>query len=300
MTLVKCEVCGTPRERPLSQIQPRMYCGAKCMGIGRTKTDGINLTLFDAWSSSRAYLIGAMAADGCICSNGYFATFWSCDLEFAQIVQRLLGERAHIGRRYPKRAKLPTYCVSLSSKVMVARLVADGIHPKKSKTITFPYIPKAFFWDFIRGLFDGDGTVEQSGQLSITTGSEKLACSLVAEFKARGLSAGKRSPLSDGNWRIGLDKPSSVSAYTEMYHAGAIEWLERKRETMESRLSKLDTRLRAHRSKAYRGTWTDGDREIMRERYSREAIPEIARHLARTPVAIMLQARRMGLTPCRA
>ena len=42
---------------------------------------------------------------------------------------------------------------------MVKDLRKFGIKPKKSLSVEFPKIPNAFLRDFIRGVFDGDGSV---------------------------------------------------------------------------------------------------------------------------------------------
>jgi intein/homing endonuclease len=42
---------------------------------------------------------------------------------------------------------------------MAKRLEALGIIPRKSLVVKFPYVPLSFLPDFIRGVFDGDGSV---------------------------------------------------------------------------------------------------------------------------------------------
>ena len=42
---------------------------------------------------------------------------------------------------------------------MYADLTSLGGRKQKSKTIKFPYVPSKFLRDFIRGYFDGDGSV---------------------------------------------------------------------------------------------------------------------------------------------
>src|SRR5208282_2688008 len=113
-TEVACEICGKKMLRsPSRLVLPHIYCSMKCNGIGKVKSDGVNLQLFQSWSPARAYLIGLMASDGCIAGNLYFATFWTCDLELAKTFKRLVGERATIGKRWPQKATKVCYCVSV-------------------------------------------------------------------------------------------------------------------------------------------------------------------------------------------
>ena len=60
----------------------------------------------------------------------------------------------------------------------VAKLKAIGITENKSKTLTLPGVPDDFFFDFLRGYIDGDGTVlftKQGGLLvKVVTGSPNI------------------------------------------------------------------------------------------------------------------------------
>ena len=53
-----------------------------------------------------------------------------------------------------------------------------GGHPNKHATIKFPEVPKEFLFDFIRGFFDGDGSVwKKFGKrlrMSISSDSEEI------------------------------------------------------------------------------------------------------------------------------
>ena len=48
----------------------------------------------------------------------------------------------------------------IESKTLHNNLVKLGIMPNKSKILKCPEIPEKFYSDFIRGVFDGDGTVK--------------------------------------------------------------------------------------------------------------------------------------------
>ena len=47
----------------------------------------------------------------------------------------------------------------INSKMIFEDLLALGGSPNKSKSIRMPKVPKEFIGDFIRGLFDGDGSI---------------------------------------------------------------------------------------------------------------------------------------------
>lgn len=55
-----------------------------------------------------------------------------------------------------------TYKISINSKKIVSDLIKLGCTNNKSKTIEFPNIDESFYKDFIRGYFDGDGSISYS------------------------------------------------------------------------------------------------------------------------------------------
>ena len=72
---------------------------------------------------------------------------------------------------------------------MVLDLIELGLIPKKSLIMQFPEIPGEYFWDFIRGYFDGDGHVSirkrNSLFIAIYTGSKFFAQEVNEEFQQR-------------------------------------------------------------------------------------------------------------------
>jgi len=55
-----------------------------------------------------------------------------------------------------------TYKISINSKKIVSDLIKLGCVNKKSSIIEFPNINESFYKDFIRGYFDGDGSISYS------------------------------------------------------------------------------------------------------------------------------------------
>lgn len=51
------------------------------------------------------------------------------------------------------------YCFHFARKRLVDGLSKLGIGPNKSLTVKFPPVPEAYLADFVRGVFDGDGSV---------------------------------------------------------------------------------------------------------------------------------------------
>jgi len=115
----------------------------------------INECFFSNWSREMAYVLGLIATDGCISRSGTVALCIN-DRELLQKVKILMGS-AHNIKYYGHQDGL--YNFSFSRQKLVSDLNKLGVFPNKSLTIRFPDVPDAFLIDFIRGVFDGDGSV---------------------------------------------------------------------------------------------------------------------------------------------
>lgn len=111
------------------------------------------------WSPNFAYAMGLIVSDGCVSKDGRHISFVSVDEE--QIHNYLLAlnivvkyDVTHSGYKGGM-----AYRIQFSDVNFWKFLNSIGIHPAKSKTIGKLAIPKEFFFDFVRGVFDGDGCV---------------------------------------------------------------------------------------------------------------------------------------------
>ncbi|MCL5666412.1 MAG: hypothetical protein M1383_01420 [Patescibacteria group bacterium] len=111
------------------------------------------------WSSNLAYVVGLIATDGCLYNDGRHMAFVSKDLELVKIFKNCLGIKnkisiKHSGYDQNKAA----YWVQFGDIKFYSFLLSIGLTPAKSKTIAGLKIPNKYFFDFLRGSFDGDGT----------------------------------------------------------------------------------------------------------------------------------------------
>ncbi len=109
------------------------------------------------WSSDFAYAIGLFTADGCLQKNGRHLDFTSADRSQIETFKRCLGLCTKIGIKYSSNGD-PAFRVQFGDVLFHQYLQSIGLHPAKSKTITHVNVPERFFRDFLRGLFDGDGS----------------------------------------------------------------------------------------------------------------------------------------------
>ena len=112
------------------------------------------------WSSNFAYAIGLIVSDGCLSKDGRHIDLTSKDLEMIVNFQKALNTNYLIGRKSGGKTREKEYFMVQFSNVRFYNFLCSiGIMPAKSKTITEVDVPDKYFFDFLRGLFDGDGTI---------------------------------------------------------------------------------------------------------------------------------------------
>lgn len=109
----------------------------------------------DKWSSELSYAVGLIVADGCLCNDGLLIDFTSKDKD--QIINYLkcLNLNKKIGLK--RNNKSVCFRVQFKNKIFYNFLLSIGLTSKKSLTIKKILVPDAYFYDFLRGYFDGDG-----------------------------------------------------------------------------------------------------------------------------------------------
>lgn len=112
------------------------------------------------WSPELAYALGLLATDGNLSKDGRHINFTSKDLEQIKNFKKCLGLRNKVGRKSRAFGHEKKYFVVQFGDVLFYKwLMGLGLTPNKSKTIGKLHIPDKFFFDFLRGCFDGDGCI---------------------------------------------------------------------------------------------------------------------------------------------
>ncbi len=110
------------------------------------------------WSPNFAYAIGLLTTDGNLSPDGRHFDFTSIDLEQLENFKKCLGIKNKIGKKRAGYSKKSVTRIQFGDVNFYRFLMGLGLTPKKSKTVDALDIPKKFFFDFLRGHFDGDGT----------------------------------------------------------------------------------------------------------------------------------------------
>ena len=137
--------------------------------VGRTRGRYVRRTLNDRrirsprfrpprgdedWTTGLAYAVGLIATDGCLSSDRKTVVQVSKDLEILEAFRSGLGSRAPI--RHNSRA-LRVQVVDVG---LYDWLESVGLTPRKSLTLGPLQVPDHLFFDFVRGLLDGDGSIK--------------------------------------------------------------------------------------------------------------------------------------------
>jgi len=112
------------------------------------------------WSPKFAYAIGLLTTDGNLYKDGRHFDFTSTDIQLVKSFKKcmnLTGVKIGVKcsgstqKRYPR--------IQFSNVKLYRELLKIGLTPNKSKIINKLKIPNKYFFDFLRGCFDGDGTI---------------------------------------------------------------------------------------------------------------------------------------------
>lgn len=111
------------------------------------------------WSNNFAYAIGLITTDGSLSQDGRHIVFTSKDLELINNLQECLGIKYIVKKKGSgsNPNKIYNY-IQIGDVSFYDFLLEIGLMPNKSKKLKNLFIPKRYFYDFLRGHFDGDGS----------------------------------------------------------------------------------------------------------------------------------------------
>lgn len=110
------------------------------------------------WSPNFAYAIGLLTTDGCLSGDGRHIELTSKDKEQLKNFMKCLGIKNKIGFKASGYSGKKTTRLQFGDVNFYKFLLNIGLMPNKSKILAELDIPEKYFFDFLRGHFDGDGT----------------------------------------------------------------------------------------------------------------------------------------------
>lgn len=208
-----------------------------------------------SWSPEFAYIIGLLATDGNLSPDRRHINFTSKDYELVQLVANSLGLSNKIGRKGNGHSNGKKYYMIQFGDVVFYRFLNKiGLSPNKSKTISSLKVPKKYFFDFVRGHFDGDGTFysywdprwKSSFMFYIELISASREHIIWLQKKITSLSGIKGRLTKSKNtsvYRIKYAKAESLNLLTKMYYNKQVICLSRKRLKAEKALAVVGNKL---------------------------------------------------------
>jgi len=143
----------------------------------------VNDDYFSRWSRNMAYILGFWWADGCICIKGHHYYFEiDQHIKDKYILDQILSEMGS-DRKVYEHGHRNTCMLKITSRKIVSDIVRLGGKERKSLDIKFPRVPKKYLPDFVRGLWDGDGSItyhkhDKSYRSSFVSGSKDMIYAL--------------------------------------------------------------------------------------------------------------------------
>lgn len=211
------------------------------------------------WSSAFAYAIGLIASDGNLHSDGRHLSFKSAEEELIQN----FGVALNVSNKVTKSArggeKVKKYFNLFFGDIVFYKFLNSiGLTEAKSKTIKAVEVPELYFADFLRGLFDGDGTFYTSWdkrwpssfvfQVAFASASfyfiEWLKFKLVHLYGVKGVIC-----KGDGVFNLRYMKGDTKKLNAVMYYRKNLLYLIRKYNKMQDAFQKDDVLKAIHAKK---------------------------------------------------
>ena len=188
----------------------------------------INSNFFDKWSHDMSYVLGFWWADGCMFDSLFSISQKKEDGYILQDIAQVMGYKG------PIRVIRDKYCIlDINSRQITNAIFNMGGEEKKSLKCKLPYIPSKYFCDFVRGVFDGDGSISVydygAVDVSITSGSNEFVYALCNALidHIKGIDC-KVSSLKGKYYRIRISKKNAILFGDYIYSSPSSLYLKRK------------------------------------------------------------------------
>lgn len=207
----------------------------------------VNNNYFSEQNNRMAYIMGFLAADGNVSKNGnrIQSQLSLKDKEHLEMIQSEIGGCEVYEYESNGYKSCGWHCCSSQIK---KDLAVYGIIPHKTGTLSIPKILDKQYWkDFIRGYFDGDGTICKDGtgfRVTITSANKEILEDINSYFEENGI---KPSNLykDHNNICIRFRSQASIDIYNLLYYNNCLCLKRKKEKYIELMKEKYNsTRLR--------------------------------------------------------
>ena len=125
------------------------------------------------WSRNLAYVVGLLATDGCLSKDKRHIDFTSNDRDLINTFKDCLRLDNKVCLKKCGDANRVCSRIQFGDVRLYRFLLSIGLMPNKTKILGKLNIPDKYFFDFLRGILDGDGYI-QVYQDSVYPNSQRL------------------------------------------------------------------------------------------------------------------------------
>jgi len=133
------------------------------MGVRFKKS--VNQKFFKNWTLKMSYILGYIIADGCITiskdrkNNPFTLNITSAEKKHLERIKKELNSEHKISKKSTGKLGKVGYQLQIRNLILTKDLMGLGVFPRKTQNLNFIEIPRPYFSAFVRGFFDGDGSV---------------------------------------------------------------------------------------------------------------------------------------------
>ena len=192
-------------------------------------------------TDEKAYWLGFIAADGTVVRSAFSVSLAIKDIDHLYRLKKAM-KADHPVRTYSypeRRQEFARFLIS--SKPLVASLGRLGITQNKTFTLCMPPIPRKWIGAFVRGYFDGDGSIYSNKKSENYTrayvrinGTKILLDVFAEEFSLRGIKCRVRPEKRSKIYLLTVDATVSVMRLRDWIYTDAAVFLPRKKERFEA------------------------------------------------------------------
>ena len=195
-----------------------------------------------SWTPELAYACGLMATDGCLLSDGRHLNLTSNDLDQLETFKKCLGITAKISWKPSGFSRKFGSQLQFGDVTLYRWFISIGITPRKTFTLSKILVPDKYFFDYLRGEFDGDGYSHAywdtrwrssvSLYMGFTCGS-KLHLEWLNNTITRLIGVTGYIQRTRTIYKLLFSKTKAETLYKAMYYSKLVPYLVRKKKKLD-------------------------------------------------------------------
>jgi intein-encoded DNA endonuclease-like protein len=193
-------------------------------------------------TEKQAYWLGFLYADGCVHDKPNGQKLISLVVKDKEVIEKFIKA---LNGDFEVKCYSENYGIYLTSKIMFNDLCKLGCVPRKSLNLKFPIIDENLVHHFIRGYFDGDGTVficNPKNYNKTNTVYKSIGIGMCGTYELLSILA-KHAPINipkkdkrkQGNiWYSSISGTNKALTFYNYLYKDATIWLDRKKNKFEN------------------------------------------------------------------